>query len=372
MAFDGQNFNQGSYDDDEFEFIETDDSNELHVDDIELNYDQDNDDELDNENNDYNDDSNKNSHKDNNDTQDDQPKDLISEFLKTKGIVDRNSIKYENDEGEIEEYSFDDLSLEEQLEILGYTSNESEIQNNLELTEDDKSFFEHLKENNISISDYLEYYKQSVIEELQSNSEISEIDSLSSDEIFLYDLKQRFPDFTEEELLEEVNLAKSREEVFEKKVSGLREHYKKLEEEFKEQQAQRDLEKSREDSEKVQNQILEASRSINQIGVMELEDSDIQSALDVIFTQDDNGNTALNKALNDPKLLVEIAWFISKGKESIESLADYYRGIIKEKDGEIKKVSKQSKTNGTVVVKDNKTTKKNQGKREFSIDDIEY
>ena len=361
MNKNGNTSHDGEDENDDFEIIDMDDDGSTGIDD--LDYDDDNDDLSIEDEDDYS----YEPSEDDSSEEDNEPTDLISEFLKSKGILDKNSIKYENENGEIEEVSFEDLSLEEQLEILSYNHEITEQSTEqLELGDDEKELFKYLKDNDISLEDYINYQKQSAIEEFQNNLVSSAVDEFSDDELYIHDLKQRFPNFSEEEILDELNLAKSNETAFTKKVENLKDYYKKLEEQQLEVDQQEALLKQQQEQERIQTLILDASKDVKEISVIELEDSDIQSALDVIFLEDNEGNTILNKALNDPKQLVEIAWFISKGKESISSLVDFYRNVIKKRD---ETQSKQSKPKATTVVK--KQTKQNQ-KIGKTIDDIEF
>jgi hypothetical protein len=61
--------------------------------------------------------------------EDEGEEDVISHLLRSKGI-DPNSVKFENYNGELEEVAFDDLSVEDQLQLLQY----NELDDNYGLT----------------------------------------------------------------------------------------------------------------------------------------------------------------------------------------------------------------------------------------------
>lgn len=114
--------------------------------------------------------------------------DIITTLLKDKGI-NPDAIKFENETGEIEEKSFNELSREEQLQILNY----DESNDDYGLAEDEVSLINELRENNLSAEEYKKYIAQQAIQEyLASNQEetpIYEVDSIPDDELYLIDLK---------------------------------------------------------------------------------------------------------------------------------------------------------------------------------------
>ena len=57
------------------------------------------------------------------------------------------------------------------------------------------------------------------------------MDDFNDDELFIYDMKARVPDMTEEELAASLEAAQANPQAFEKQIAGLREEYKRLEEE---------------------------------------------------------------------------------------------------------------------------------------------
>ena len=79
--------------------------------------------------------------------------DLITAFLKSKGIKDISSIKMEAEDGSIEEKDFNSLSREEQLNILSSTDAQS---NGPNLYDDEIDFLNEVRSNNISVNDYVE------------------------------------------------------------------------------------------------------------------------------------------------------------------------------------------------------------------------
>ena len=75
---------------------------------------------------------------------------VVTELLKRQGIEDPNQISFEKEDGSIEKLKWDDLSLEEQLNILNQKpENDNLPPVNDEIGEDIRSLAKELKDNNI-------------------------------------------------------------------------------------------------------------------------------------------------------------------------------------------------------------------------------
>ena len=114
--------------------------------------------------------------------------DVLTRVLESKGI-NPEAVRIQNENGEVEEINFYDLSPEEQLDLVNGTPQED-----YSLEADEIGFLNHLRDNNLSVNDYLEYYKRRVIEEYQNglqDNAVYDIDSFSDDELFIADLKDK-------------------------------------------------------------------------------------------------------------------------------------------------------------------------------------
>ena len=117
-------------------------------------------------------------------------------FLKSRGIRDGKTVVYENEDGETEEIDFSTLSKEEQLEILNSVSDPG-------LSEDEVHTINYLRQNNASLQDVITYFQQQAIDEYiksQNIQPVYTVDDYTDDELYLADIKAKFPDMTEDEL----------------------------------------------------------------------------------------------------------------------------------------------------------------------------
>lgn len=260
--------------------------------------------------------------------------DVIVTLLRRQGIVDPDKIKFEGEDGEVEERSWDDLTYEEQLNILTGEEQTSTDDPDDDLDDDEIDLINSVRQANITPSEYLQQVKEQAIKEYLQNGNIAAeptytVDDYSDDELFIYDMQVRMPDLTEEELMQSLESAKANEVVFNKQINGLRSEYKKLEDNKLQQEQLIEQQRQQEEYNKYANTILEGINIQDDIaGTFELEDDDKQMLAQFILGQDQAGISLLGKALNDPQTLIEMSWFALKGREAIDSINNYYKEEI--------------------------------------------
>jgi hypothetical protein len=141
----------------------------------------------------------------------------VSLLLKDLGLG--NSIKIEDEDGELQEVPFSDLSIEEQYEVLKTNANEYD----LGLDEGQKGLIDFLKTNHLSVEEYNNYVINEAIKKYESQQIINEsLDSLTDEEVFILDLKNRFTSLTDDEVLQALDIEKQNDTLFAKKVESIR------------------------------------------------------------------------------------------------------------------------------------------------------
>ena len=199
-----------------------------------------------------------------------------------------------------------------------------------------------LRENNISVEEFLESYKNSIIESLGViDTESYDIDNYDDQELFLLDLKNKY-DLSDEELEKELEKELKDETLFKKKVDVLRKEYKELEDRYKEAQQQESLRQREEEYNQFSEKMVDVAINTPEFYGIELEDDEKNEVLSFLLDQDENGASQFYKTLSDPNKLYEAAWFLRYGKESFDALKNAY-------ESEIAKLKKQDKP--TVVRK---------------------
>ena len=267
---------------------------------------------------------------------------LLDEFLIANGITN-GVIKFVDENNEEKEINFYELSKQDQLDIL---SSFSEPQK--EETKDD--FLEYLKQNNLTVDEYLAQYKESIINEINAQYEQNyEIDNYDDQELFLLDLKTKF-DLTDEELVQELEKELKNETIFKKKVDSLRAEYKKLEDEYKQATAKENEVARQQQYEQFADTLVDVAVKTPEFYGIELEDNEKNEVLSFLLDLDDKGVSNFYKELSKPDKLYEAAWFLKYGKDAFDALRNAY-------ESEIAKIKKDSKS--TVVIKDSQKNKAN-------------
>ena len=144
-----------------------------------------------------------------------QTDNALNAFLKTKGIVDPTKIQFENENGEIEDVDFNSLSREEQLTILNELTSP-------DLSDHELEVINYLRQNRVNFNEVIDYFANQKLEAYLNEHPESvhqknySIDDYTDDELYIADLKSKYPSFSDEELLSKLNTAKYNEDLFQK------------------------------------------------------------------------------------------------------------------------------------------------------------
>lgn len=261
--------------------------------------------------------------------------DLISYILRSKGISDPTKIKFEGDNGELEELNFNDLSLEEQVAIL--TQQETEDTKD-EYSEAEVALIQKLRENKLTPSEYEQYLinqgANNYAQQIEANNRSYTIDDLEDDDLFILDLQARIEDITDEEALAALEKAKMNETVYAKQIKGIREEYKRIEDERNQRDQYEAEQTRREQFEAFSNQVQDSIRNFNSIGQLDvnLDEDDMEDVAQFLLTADGAGINHFSKALNDPDTLVKMAWFVLKGEDAFNDITNYFTAEIKKRE----------------------------------------
>lgn len=297
---------------------------------------------------------------------------LLSDFLKTRGIDDISRIKFEDDNGNIEEKSWNSLSKEEKFNILNTpltTESDDQVDG---LSDEEIQLLSTIRQSNLSPSEYIQQIQgQPVVQE-----PTYKIDDLSDDEIFILDLESRVGELSDDMAVQALNTAKQNEELFKKQVEGIRKEYKERED-YQSQQEQAEIEQQQQEAyNQFQDTIINSIEQFNSVGNLDLnfDDADREELAQFVLSRDEAGNNYLWQALQDPDTLVKAAWFILNGDEALNNISDYFVNQIKlVSENQYKKGFEEGKagkepTRPQVVINKNKT---NQHPQYNSIEDLD-
>ena len=163
----------------------------------------------------------------------------MSDFLRTRGIDDLNNINFEDDNGQVIQRSWNDLSNEEKINILNMPLEETHEDNGNDLTEEEVNLLTQIRQSNLSPQEFL----QQIAGEQVEVTPQYKIDDLSDDEVYLLDLESRVGELSDEEAAQALSTAKSNEDFFKKQIEGIRKEYKEREDlQAQQEEAQREQE----------------------------------------------------------------------------------------------------------------------------------
>ena len=252
--------------------------------------------------------------------------DFMSDFLKTRGIEDISKIKFEDDNGNIEEKDWNSLTKEEKFNILNTPLTVEDNTHN-ELSDEELNLLNQIRESNLTPTEFI---KQ--LQEQQDHQEPQyKIDDLSDDELYLLDLESRVGELSDDIAAQALNNAKQNEELFKKQIEGIRKEYKERED-YQLQQEQAEIEQQQQEAyNNFQDSVITSINGFNSIGNLDLnfDDSDKEELAQFMLSRDEAGNNYLWQALQDPDTLVKAAWFILNGDEALNNISDYFINQIK-------------------------------------------
>lgn len=263
---------------------------------------------------------------------------IITELLASNGIADLNKIKFENEDGTVVERSWKDLTKEEKLGIL---SNSTISEEATEFNQEEIDLINKIRESQKSPEAYLEALKEAASQVTQVES--YEIDGISDDELFVLDAIDRYGEenVTDEQLETLLKNAKSDPELYAKTIESLRAQYQQREDDLKLQSQQEAEARREQEFQEFSTAILGEIQSLKSVAGQDIELSvdDMNELANYILTRDEEGNSEFGKALNDPKLFTQMAFWALKGNDIMNEISSqikmaYEKGVEAGKKGQ--------------------------------------
>lgn len=267
---------------------------------------------------------------------------LIREYLQTQGIKDMNSIAFDNGNGGEARRSWNSLSKEEKLGILGLSNAIVETSDD-NYSQEEIDLIQQIRDSRQSPSEYLQSLQDKAAQQVKDES--YNIDDLTDDQLYLYDLIDKYgnENVTDEELDSLLNNAKSNPELYRKTVIALRAEYKKQEDDLRisEQQAKEQQKEAQYDGFK--STILNEIESLSDIGGLEIELSvdEMNDFANFVLTRDEEGNSEFGRLMDNPKVFTQAALWIYKGRDIMNEISSqiklaYEKGLAAGKQGQSK------------------------------------
>lgn len=258
-----------------------------------------------------------------------QQGDVMLDFLKFNGISDPDHIKFEDEDGIVKDRAWSDLSYDEKMNILTTSYQQPER----DLDDSEIALINDIRRSRTSPEQYLNTIKQQAAQDytdsLNANPQYK-ISDLSDDEIFILDLQDKIEDATDEEIYAALEKAKE-DPLYEKRIAGIRKSLEAQEANYLQQQEAERKAVQEEQFNQFKDSVVNSIQSFNKVGDLDinLEQEDMEDIAAFILDRDDSGMSYMGKALNDPKALVEMAWWTLKGRDALNSISEYFTNEIK-------------------------------------------
>ena len=251
-------------------------------------------------------------------SEEDQEDDLTTEVLKLRGISNPDKIKFEDESGAITERSWDSLTKEEQINILADSREHQETNN--DLAEDEIDLINAIRNSGMSVQDYM----QTITPQINQPQDINQFDAMSDEDLYAFDILNKVgnDNITDEELDAALEAAKANETLFKKTVDGLRQQYNRLQEEQKQNIANQQQAAAQQRYQAFANVINNQIDNFNSFAgqPIQLSNQDKDNLSEFMLALDEDGSSALGKALQDPRLLTKAAFWLLNEQELIAEL----------------------------------------------------
>lgn len=280
--------------------------------------------------------------------------DFVSQLLRSRGIDDKTKIKFENEDGEIEEVNWDSLSSQDQFNLIQSSEAKVEEPN---ISDDEIELINAIRNSGMTPTEYINYIQQGVSQPVVEQHYT--VDDYSDDELFLADFLSRMGDITDEEAQQALETAKANEELYNKQIQALRKEYKDIEDENAQQLKAEQEEQARQQFEQFEYSVIDQINNFTDFGGydLNLENDDMQELYDFLVGQDAAGNNYFAKALTDPATLVRTAWLTLHADDMLQDVTEYFKDQIAQVRKESYKKGKEDalKQKNSVVFKDKDT-----------------
>lgn len=251
-------------------------------------------------------------------SEEDQEDDLTTEVLKLRGISNPDKIKFEDESGAVTERSWDSLTKEEQINILADQREHQETNN--DLAEDEIDLINAIRNSGMSVQDYM----QTITPQINQPQDTNQFDAMSDEDLYAFDILNKVgnDNITDEELDAALEAAKANETLFKKTVDGLRQQYNRLQEEQKQNIANQQQAAAQQRYQAFANVVNNQIDNFNSFAgqPIQLSNQDKDNLSEFMLALDEDGSSALDKALQDPKLLTKAAFWLLNEQDLIAEL----------------------------------------------------
>jgi hypothetical protein len=258
-----------------------------------------------------------------------QPSSVINSFLERYG-VENGTISYQDGTTAV----FSELPVEEQLEVLETLaqSTSPSVESEYGLVQEEIDVLNAMRNNNLTFDEIVDQVVASRLQEKELNSRFgaaTDFSKVATDDIYRTFLQEQNPEYTPEEIEEDLALAKENK-TFDVTVNILRGKYQ--EQQDKERATWLTNQKFNEQAEleNDKKEIVTAVSGLTEIAGWPIDDDMKNEVLeDLVETDAKNQSKFMREVLSDPIKMFEAAWYIKNGPALFARLDAHYKEEVR-------------------------------------------
>ena len=239
--------------------------------------------------------------------------DLTEDLLAMRGIKDADKIKFEDESGAVVERSWNDLSKQEQLNILAGNVEEP-IDDSQQLDDDELNLINTIRNSGMNVQQYMNNIQPVQAPQAYHQNE------LSDDELYALNILQTVgsDNITDEELEKALEDAKENEDLYQRTVQGLRQQYQQLQQDEQQRLVNEQYAKQQEQYNAFANRVTQEIQNFNNFAGQEIEldnNEKEQLASFMLNINNKTGLSPLGETLQNPQYLTRAAfWLLNENK----------------------------------------------------------
>lgn len=259
--------------------------------------------------------------------------DYVDQLLRDQSIDDKDSIMFEDENGQLEERKWDDLTDEEKYNILSTPKSIPVRDDSQQLDDAEVQLVNNIRQSGMSPGEYLHAVQNQAVNTFAQNNTQPQftVDQYNDDELFVADFMSRMgKNVTEQEALEALDRAKQNQTLFAKEIGAIRNEYKIIESEERQQAVIDQQTQAQEAYKQYANGVVDQINNFDNFQGydLNLNADDKQMLYDFITGTDAAGYNYMAKAFRDPETVVKAAWFLLYGDQAFNDITRYFQGEI--------------------------------------------
>ena len=251
--------------------------------------------------------------------------DGVERFLSSYGI-NGGIIQYEDGSSA----RFTDLGADEQETVLQslVSTAAPTIEEKYNLDDDEISLINSFRESGLGdIGEYLNNIVDSRVSSYitQQDSESIDFDSIGDDDLFIAQLRDKHPNFSNEEIADELNKAKELV-TYSETIGTIRDAYKLKQEASTSRRKNIEAQEFNYEVEAQREEVVNHIDGIQDIAGAQITD-DVKEFLlhDIMELNDNNDPILMEKIFSTPEAMFKTNWFLNYGEDYISNLNDYWK-----------------------------------------------